>query len=151
MSESETEPVAGQRLKPLQCPQHMSEFTTSVRQRIIDEMRKLNISQRDMAGQLEWSQSRVAKILKGRVEMGISDLEAMCFIVGISKVEAVRDRGMEFCADLTPTELRLIEKLRKKPKALAAVMDLLDIETSPSDAKTARPRRKGVFGKPRPR
>lgn len=132
----------------------MSDFTDAVRERIRAEMQKRHISQRDMAGQLKWSQSRVAKIMKGRVEMGLSELEAMCFIVGLSKAEVVRDQGLEFCADLAPHELRALEHLRALPAHIreATLITLAHNagESKRADVKRATPK-KPIFGKPRPR
>jgi len=90
----------------------MSRRSEHVRLRLREEMAKKDMSQRDVAGILNWSQSKVAHILNGRVELGVDDLEAFCFGVGIQLTEAVRDRGLEFCAEMTPTEMRLLELWR---------------------------------------
>lgn len=82
-------------------------------QRIRDEMSRKKLSQRDVAGILDWSQGRVAKILTGRVELRLLDLESLCFAVGLQLTEAVRDPGLEFVADMTPSELRLLERFRQ--------------------------------------
>ena len=96
----------------------MSELEERVRLRIREEMTRKNLSQRDVSGILGdvakgWSQSRVAKILTGRVEMGIADMESLCFAISLPIVEAVRDHGMEFYAEMTPTELRTLERIRQ--------------------------------------
>lgn len=95
------------------------------RDRIRAEMQKKHLSQRDVAGMLNWSQSRVAKLMTGRVEMGLTDLEGLCFAVGLSPVEAVRDPGMQFCAEMTPTELRLLQQLRHLPRDVFEAMLLM--------------------------
>lgn len=101
-----------------------------VRLRLREEMARKKISQRDLAGQLDWSQSRLAKVLTGRVEMGVGDLEELCFALNVAATEAVRDHGLEFCAEMTPTELRVLERLRQiTPTMLDAVMVLLDVKT----------------------
>lgn len=84
-----------------------------VRQRIRDEMARQHLSQREIAQLLRWSQSRVAKILTGRIQLDVDDLEAFATILSVRPTELVRDRGLEFCADLTPTELRVLEQLRR--------------------------------------
>lgn len=81
-----------------------------------EAMKRNHLSQRDMAGFLQCSQSRVAKLLNGRVKLGVDDLESLCFAVSIAPTEAVRDRGLEFVAEMTPTELRLLELIRRLPK-----------------------------------
>lgn len=87
-------------------------------------MARKRLSQRDLAGILGgWSQSRIAKLLTGRVQMTLPDLESLCFAVGISVTEAVRDRGMEFCAEMTPRELRRFETLRRFPESYRNTID----------------------------
>ncbi len=95
----------------------MSRRSEHVRLRLREEMTRRDMSQRDVAGILNWSQSKVAHILNGRVELSVDDLEAFCFGVGISITEAVRDRGLEFCAEMTPTEMRLLELWRAMGQA----------------------------------
>jgi transcriptional regulator with XRE-family HTH domain len=95
----------------------MPQPSEHVRLRLREEMAKKDMSQRDVAGILGWSQSKVAHILNGRVELNVDDLAEFCFGVGLSLTEAVRDRGMEFCAEMTPTEMRFLELLRSMTQA----------------------------------
>jgi len=37
----------------------------------------------------------------------------------------VRDRGVEFCAEMTPEELRLLEDIRQLPKEAAGFFDFV--------------------------
>lgn len=126
------------------------EFVDRVRLRIKEEMQRQHLSQRDVAGILGgWSQSRVAKILTGRVKMTVEDLGSLCFAVGISPAEAVRDRGLEFCAEMTPTELRILERLRELPTPVyEAVKTLIQI-TPQSIEKRGATKRKPLLGPPR--
>lgn len=104
------------------------DLSEQVRERIRDEMTRTKMSQRDLAGIVGWTQSRVAHILTGHVEMKVDDLSAMAFGLGLSATELVRDRGMEFCAEMTPTELRMLERVRQLPKpVLDAVMTILQV------------------------
>lgn len=101
------------------------------RARIRSEMEKRHLSQRDVAGILEWTQSRVSKNLNARVELGVDDLESLCFAVGITLTEAVRDHGLEFCAEMTPHELRILERIRQlRADVLDAVMTLIQVNTT---------------------
>lgn len=98
--------------------QLMSDLEERVRLRLREEMAKKHLSQRDVSGILGgpdkgWSQSRVSKILNGHVEMGVSDMEGLCFALSVPIVEVVRDLGMEFFAEMTPTELRTLERIRQ--------------------------------------
>lgn len=98
------------------------------RRRIRDEMQRQHLSQRDVAHLLNWSQSRVSKVLNARVEFNVDDLAALCFALSLQITEAVRDHGLEFLAEMTPTELRILERIRQLPKPVFdAVMTLLDV------------------------
>lgn len=127
-----------------------------VRQRLKDAMADLDMSQRELSEVLSsqtqetWSQSRVLKVLNGHVELRVEDVNAIAGVVGISLCEAVRDPGMEFYAEMTPTELRLFQVLRRKPSQLDAMMTLLgvprpaserppDVLTMPPKPKRGRP------------
>jgi len=99
------------------------------RLRLREEMERNKLTQREVADLLGWSQSRVAKLLTGRVGLDLDDLESLCFAIGLSVTEAVRDHGLEFCAEMTPTELRILDRIRQLPRpVLDAVMTLLDIK-----------------------
>lgn len=111
-------------------------------------MAKKNLSQRDLAGILDWSQSRVSKNLNARIELGLDDLYALCFAVGITLVEAVRDHGVEFCADMTPTELRVLERYRElTPQQREAIMTVLQVASQAVVNEQRRP----ILGRARPR
>ncbi len=130
---------------------HMSVRSDQARLRVREEMERQKMSQREMSDLLKWSQSRVAKILTGRVELSLDDLEALCFAVGLSVVEAVRDHGMEFCADMTPTELRILERMRQLPQPITdSLLQLLNVKdhTRPQERRAAQVRPKRG---PRPR
>lgn len=107
----------------------MATLSEDVRLRLRDEMTRLELSQRDVAGLLGWSQSKVAHILTGHVVLSVDDLADFCFALGIRITEAVRDRGLQFCAEMTPSEFRTLEKIRQlPPPVLDAVMTLLDVK-----------------------
>jgi transcriptional regulator with XRE-family HTH domain len=77
-----------------------------------------------LTGEL-WSQPRLAKVLAGTVEVRLDDLAAICWIIGLSLVEAVREPGREYVADLTPSELELLRRLRENPHAQTVIDGLL--------------------------
>lgn len=93
----------------------VSGLNSRVRQRLREEMNKNDLSQQSVADLLRWTQSRVAQKLTGRTPITVDELEALCFAIGISPTEMVRDRGVEFCAEMSPTELRCLENLRTIP------------------------------------
>ena len=107
----------------------MAVLSEDVRLRLRDEMTRLKLSKRDVAGLLGWSQSKVAHILTGHVVLSVDDLADFCFALGLRVTEAVRDRGLQFCAEMTPSEFRTLEKIRQlPPNVLDSVMTLLDVK-----------------------
>ena len=115
-------------------------LTEQVIERLREEIARKGFSQRDLAELLQWSQSRVAKFLSGRMALTLDALEAFCIILQLRPTEAVRDRGLEFCAEMTPGELRVFQILRSDPAALDALMTLLHVRTaSPRRTRSGRP------------
>lgn len=115
------------------------------RRRVREELDRRKIVQSDIAGQLEWSQAKVAQKLNGRTPWTLEELEGLCFIAGLSPVEAIRDRGLEFCAEMTPTEFRLFERVRQMtPEQLDALMTVLHVKgsTRPEERRAAPPKPK---------
>lgn len=102
-----------------------------VRQRLRDELTREKVSQQELADMIKWTQSRVAQKLTGRTPITLEELDALCFGLSLSPVEAVRDHGLEFCAELTPTELRMLEQIRRLPRpVIDAVLTLLRVPLS---------------------
>lgn len=132
-------------MKPLK-PQHLSDslsvpmsedFADRVRQRLRDEKAAKNLSEREIAELIQWTQSKVAQKLSGRTPITLAELDALCFALSLSATEAVRDRGLEFCAELAPHELRLLENLRRlDPATRDAVLQIANVKV-----KTDRPER----------
>jgi len=103
--------------------------------RIREEMTERHISQRDIAETLKCSQGRVAKILNGGVNLRVNDVGVLAEAVGITVVEALRDRGLEFFAELTPSEVRILDRLRRRPpdvlQAVAMLLGVSDVQKQP--------------------
>lgn len=123
-----------------------SPVAARIRQRIKEEMKSRGITQTMLGDALSrltrefWSQSKVAKVLNGRVGLQLDDLSAICQVIDIGLAEVVRDRGMEFYAELTPTEVRIIEEIRRDADVQQVVLGILRIR-KPAD-KTAMVRRR---------
>lgn len=107
-------------------------------------MTRRTLSTRDVSDLLGgsargWSQSRVTKTLGGRVELGLEETAALAFALDLSLVEVVRDPGLEFCAEMQPSELRLLEKIRQLPPATwEALMTLLQIPSRSASSRYAK-------------
>lgn len=121
----------------------MAKLAETVRLRIREEMERKKLSQRDVAGLLDWSQSRVAHLLTGRNEISLDDLEGFAFALGLQPTELVRDRGLEFVTEMTPTEFRVHEKIRTlTPDQRAALLTVLHL--AQPDARRALPQKKAM-------
>lgn len=103
------------------------------RMRLKEEMHVRDITQRDLADELtkrtgeKWTQSRIGKVLTGRVALHVDDLALVSDCIGVSVIEVLRDRGLEFYAECTPTEVRLLEWLRRRPQQARSLMQFADI------------------------
>jgi transcriptional regulator with XRE-family HTH domain len=92
-------------------------------------MKRQDLTQLEVAQLIEWTQSKVAQKLTGRTPITLEELSALCFALGIQPTEAVRDRGLEFCAELVPHELRLLENFRRvEPRIRESIAQLLDFK-----------------------
>lgn len=98
------------------------------RTRLIEVRKQRNIGQQELADMIThqtgelWTQSRVGKLLSGAVELRLDDADAMAHALGLPMTEVIRDRGMEFYADLTPTQLRIVEYCRQSPELAQHVL-----------------------------
>jgi len=106
----------------------MASLAESARQRIREEMERKGITTRELADLLNTSQGRIGHLLTGYTDLRVDDLEQLCFGVGLSPVEAIRDRGLEFCATMTPTQLRILQRIQQLPEAETAILTLLDVK-----------------------
>lgn len=111
---------------------------------------KPGLSQNGVAELLQWDASRISRLLSGEQEMTVEDLGALCFALGLHPSEAVRDQGLEFLAEMTPTELRVLMAIREAtPNMRDGILQVLGVRST-----TARPERyakkpKPLLGKPR--
>ncbi len=72
-----------------------------------------------------WLVQRMGKILNGHIELRVEDLVLICQVAGLSLVEVVRDPSREFVADLTPSEVRLINAMRDYPSISQPLIDIV--------------------------
>ena len=138
-------------LRAMLARDHMA-FSPSdrARARLREEMARKNLNQTDIANLLKWTESRVSKVLTGRTELGVDDLGELCWSVGITLTEATRDHGLEFCAEMTPTELRVLENLRRlAPAERDAYVLMLKARASDLPDRHARPLKKSLMHKNR--
>jgi predicted transcriptional regulator len=106
----------------------MSALADRLRHRLREAMRYRGVSQRDLAALLGWSQSKVGKVLTGSTKLNVEDWGEACEALRLPLVEAVRDPGLEFCATMTPTELRVLQHFQEKIHLQEPVMIILDVK-----------------------
>lgn len=117
------------------------DLSERVRFRLREEMSRRKLSQQEVADLIQWTQSRVAQKLTGRTPITLEELAALCFGVGISLVEVVRDHGLEFMAEMTPTELRIVQRVRQfTPQQIDALQIMINVmkNTRPENRRAAR-------------
>lgn len=113
-------------------------------------MSSLHLSQAKIARRLGWSQAKMSKVLNGKMDLTVDDLEAICLEVHLYTTEAVRDTGREFCAELTPSELQMLERFRELPDdAKTAFMHLLRVPDAPVERISGK--RKPIIPRGRPK
>lgn len=139
--------------KPLQnrdlaatMPAEMAETAAErARARLLAEFERSELTQKDLATFAGWKQPKISKVMNGHTELTVNDLAALCSALGMSLVEAVRDHGLEFCAEMTSTQLRLHERIKQLPQhEIDAVITLLDMkrQTKPEPRRAAPPRKR---------
>jgi AcrR family transcriptional regulator len=96
--------------------------------RIREAMAEGHLTTRDLAATLGCSQARIAKYFRTR-SLRLEDVAALCKAVNLSLIDAVRDRTLAHCTDLTPLEEKILEQVRRlPPESLWAHALLLGIE-----------------------
>jgi transcriptional regulator with XRE-family HTH domain len=124
----------------------MGTLADNARARIREEMERKKITVRELAQLLEWSPARTGHLLTGNTVLGVDEMAELCRGVGLSPVEAIRDRGLEFMADMTPTLFRIMERLKQLPAVQVGLMEVLDVK-----AHTAPQGRHATSGRQSPR
>lgn len=126
----------------------MPTLNDRVRERLRVEKDRLEMTELDIAGIVGWGQSKVAQKLRGRTPITLNELESLCFAFSLAPSEAVRDHGMEFVAEMTPTELRIHERIRKlSADQRQAIMTILNISAvSEPRRATPPPKKRGPRG-----
>lgn len=100
--------------------------------RIRDEMAKRKLTQRDIAKRMGCSQGKVAKLMLGHLNLRVNDLAVLAEAVGLHVSEAIRDRGQEFFAEMSPFEVRILEEFRQwPPHVQISVLTLIGIIPAP--------------------
>lgn len=116
-----------------------------VRERMRAWMETTQVGQREFAGDLQKSQVWLQKVLTGENHVRLKDLDEVAHAMRTTSSELVRSKEDRYQLELTPTEVRILEKLRRRPEAFQAVAALLQINaisTAPTSTAEAKPSRK---------
>lgn len=119
-----------------------------VRERVRRWMELTRLPQQEVARELGKTQPWLDKILQGKNSVRLRDLDQIAAAMRATASELVRDETERYTLELTPTEVRMVEQLRRRPELLDAVATLLairpprvpDSSPSPSKSKLGKPR-----------
>lgn len=102
------------------------------------------LNQRDFAKELKKSQVWLQKVLGGENHVRLRDLDDVARAMRTTASELVRLEEERYRLELTPTEVRIVEQLRRLPHMFAGVAQILHIpaiESAKDEASThVRPR-----------
>jgi transcriptional regulator with XRE-family HTH domain len=84
------------------------------------------LTQRQFAKDLNKSQPWLDKVLQGVNHVRLEDLDDIAAALRTSAAELVRTDDERYRLELTPTEVRLIERIRHRPGLIDAVTFILD-------------------------
>lgn len=108
-----------------------------IRQRLRDLLYERRLSHAQMCRRLtqqtgeEWRVQRFGKLMNGIIHLRVEDLAVIAEVAGLSLVEIVREPGKEFVADLTPSELRVLNLMRDHPHLVPHLTALLAVGPKP--------------------
>lgn len=98
-----------------------------VRARMKQWLETTGIGQRAFAADLQKTQIWLQKILKGENHVRLRDLDDIAQAMRTTASELVRSDDERYQLELSPTEVRLLERLRRRPEMFNAVVALLGI------------------------
>jgi transcriptional regulator with XRE-family HTH domain len=101
-----------------------------VRQRMKHWMDTTGVGQRDFSGDLHKSQIWLQKILKGENHVRLKDLDEVAQAMRTTASDLVRGDDERYQLELTPTEVRILERMRRRPEAFTAIASLLGVPTA---------------------
>jgi transcriptional regulator with XRE-family HTH domain len=116
---------------------------TALRERFRALLKQRSISQSELCLRLTkrthhvWREAHLSRILNGHIGLQLDDFAAMVDAAGFSMVELVREPGREFVADLTPSEMRILNAIRENLELRDAFLRMVDFVE-----KTVPPKRK---------
>lgn len=102
-----------------------------VRERLKHWLEITNLTQRELARTVKKSQVWVKHIVHGTNEVRLRDLDIIADAMRTTASELVRAEDERYQLELSPTEVRVIEKLRRRPELFQAVCTICEIPPPP--------------------
>lgn len=110
--------------------------TTNPAERVRERMRRwmelTRLPQMEVARELGKTQPWLDKILQGKNYVRLRDLDQIAAAMRTTASELVRDESEHYTLELTPTELRFVEQLRRRPELVEAIATLMRAMRPPS-------------------
>lgn len=97
-----------------------------VRDRMEHWLMVTNLGQRDFAAKFRKSQIWLQKVIAGKNHVRLRDLDRIADAMHTTASELVRADEDRYQMELSPTEARIIERLRFRPDMFEAIVTLLD-------------------------
>lgn len=110
-----------------------------VRQRMQHWMDTTGLDQRAFSEELGRSQVWLQKVLKGENHVRLKDLDEIARAMRTSAAELVREDHERYSLECTPTEVRILERLRHQPAIYEALTLLLSLKGKPDPTLRAVP------------
>ncbi len=127
-------------------PTHVQTPADRVRLRMQEWLDTTGIGQRAFAHDLQKTQVWLQKILAGENHVRLRDLDRVATAMRTTAAELLRDDDEDrYRLELTPSEVRLIERLRHRPDVFDTVSALLRVtskKVADTPASQATPRKK---------
>jgi len=99
--------------------------------RVRDRMKRwleiTGITQNAFAEEIKKSQVWLVKVLTGENHVRLRDLDDVAGAMRTTASELVRTSEERFTLELTPTEVRVLEQLRRRPELFGAITTFLNI------------------------
>lgn len=108
--------------------------TDSPAERVRDRMKRwlemTGITQAAFAQDIKKSQVWLQKILTGENHVRLRDLDDVADAMRTTAAELVRGSDERYQLELTPTEVRVLEQLRRRPELFGAITTFLNIPSA---------------------
>ena len=113
-----------------------------VRLAILRWLDTTKLTQRQLAETMHRSQAWLDKVLQGKNDVRLEDLDVVARALRTTAPELVRAEEERYQMELSPTEVRVIERLRHRQDLFDLIARLLDARVDPVKLPDTIPRRK---------